>query len=81
LLPFSGVFDSHALPFSYRDYFEFVDRSGRHIDPKKRGHIDASQPKLLGIIGLNQDDWLTTVNIGTLQVANINYVIMLIIMA
>jgi hypothetical protein len=33
LLPFSGVFDSHALPFSYRDYFELVDWSGRHIDP------------------------------------------------
>jgi len=61
LLPFSGVVDSHALPFSYRDYFELVDWSGRHIDPKKRGHIDSKQPKLLGIIGLEEDDWLTTV--------------------
>jgi REP element-mobilizing transposase RayT len=70
LLPFSGVFDSHALPFSYRDYFELVDWSGRHIDPKKRGYIDSKQPKLLGVIGLEQDDWLTTVKEFRRQYAN-----------
>jgi REP element-mobilizing transposase RayT len=61
LLPFSGVYDSYALPFSHRDYFELVDWSGRHIDPKKIGHIESKEPKLLGLIGLEQDDWITTV--------------------
>jgi len=61
LLPFSGTFDAHSLPFSYRDYFELVDWSSRYVDPKKTGTIDSNQPKLIGILGLDQDDWLITV--------------------
>jgi len=71
LLPFSGVSEAHGLPFSYRDYFELVDWSGRHIDPKKRGHIDSSQPKLLDGLGLDQDDWLTTVRVFRRQYGSI----------
>jgi len=38
-----------------------VDWSGRHIDPKKTGHIDATEPKVLTALGIEPEDWLETV--------------------
>ena len=61
LLPFSGMSETNAIPFSYADYFELVDWSGRHIDPKKTSYIKAFEPKILATLGINTDDWLTAV--------------------
>jgi len=61
LLPFAAISDTNALPFSYADYFELVDWSGRHIDPKKTGYINECEPKLLSLLAINNDDWLTSV--------------------
>ncbi len=61
LLLFAGVSETNAIPFSYADYFELVDWSGRHIDPKKTSYIKACEPKILATLGINTDDWLTAV--------------------
>ena len=61
LLPFAATLDTQALPFSYADYFELVDWSGRQIDPKKRGFIAKGEPKILSVLAIDSDDWLTTV--------------------
>ncbi|PKF56106.1 transposase [Alteromonadales bacterium alter-6D02] len=61
LLPFSATSDTKALPFSYADYFELVDWSGRHIDPRKRGYINSEEPKILDTLVINGDDWIESV--------------------
>ncbi len=57
LLPFSPVTNNNAIPLNYSDYFELVDWSGRHIDPKKTGFIDDSEPAILQTLGIDSDDW------------------------
>jgi len=59
LLPFSPIANTGAIPLNYGDYFELVDWSGRHIDPKKTGSIDENTPKILTILGIDIDDWLS----------------------
>ena len=61
LLPFSATLDTHVLPFSYSDYFELVDWSGRHIDPNKTGYISHSEPKVLHKLSIDSEDWLIAV--------------------
>ncbi len=61
LLPFSGTNHTKAIPFSYADYFELVDWSGRHVDPKKSSYIKPNEPKILTTLNINSDDWLTAV--------------------
>jgi len=60
LLPFAGATNTNAIPFSYADYFELVDWSGRHIAPNKSGHISEIEPRILAILGVDEDDWLTS---------------------
>ena len=57
-MPFSNVDNTNDIPFSSHDYLELVDWSDRHIDPKKTGYIESSNPKLLGI---KQYIWLEAV--------------------
>ena len=59
LLPFSPVANTNAIPLSYGDYFELVDWSGRHIAPKKSGFIDESVPKVLLVLNIDTEDWLS----------------------
>ncbi len=61
LLPFSGVSDTNAIPFSYIDYFELVDWSGRHIDPEKTSFISRDEPKILTVLDIDTDTWLIAV--------------------
>lgn len=61
LLLFSGTNHTKAIPFSYADYFELVDWSGRHVDPKKSSYIKPNEPKILTTLNINSDDWLTAV--------------------
>lgn len=61
LLPFTATLDTKALPFSYGDYFELVDWSGRHIDPKKTGYISDNEPNILNKLNIDNDDWLVAV--------------------
>jgi len=61
LLPFAATTNTSSLPFSYADYFELIDWSGRHIDPTKCGHITNDEPKILSTLAIGIDDWLVTV--------------------
>jgi REP element-mobilizing transposase RayT len=61
LLPFAGSVNTKAIPFSYSDYFELVDWSGRHVDPKKLSYINPDEPKILVVLGINEKEWLTAV--------------------
>ena len=61
LLPFSPVANNNAIPLNYSDYFELIDWSSRHIDPKKTGYIDDCAPKILDTLGIEADDWQSAV--------------------
>ncbi|NRA62753.1 MAG: transposase [Psychrobium sp.] len=61
LVPFSNVHNTNDIPFSLHDYLELVDWSGRHIDPKKTGYIESSEPKLLETLGIEAEIWLEAV--------------------
>ena len=49
----------HGLPFSLRDYLALVDWSGRIIREDNRGSISAEHPKLLSLLNLNEEIWLS----------------------
>jgi len=61
LVPLVSTLDTHDIPISLSDYLELVDWSGRHIAPKKTGHIDATEPKVLTSLGIEPEDWLEAV--------------------
>ena len=61
LLPFSGVESTKAIPFSLSDYLALAEWSGRHIDSNKTGYIDASEPKVLAELGIDQETWLEAI--------------------
>jgi len=61
LLPFAGVTDTHAIPFSLHAYLELVEWSGRHIDPNKTGFITSHEPNLLLSLNIDPEDWLESV--------------------
>lgn len=62
LMPFSGTINdttpANALPFSFLDYLELVDWTGRAIKDDKRGHIPANHPPILQRLGVASDQWL-----------------------
>ena len=60
-LPLSPIADNNGILLSYSDYFELVDWSGRHIDPKKTGFIDESIISILQELGIEIDDWTLAV--------------------
>ena len=61
LLPFGLSHEKHSLTFSLVDYLALADWSGRAINPKKRGYIDSSAPKLIESLGINEDDWIEVI--------------------
>ncbi|NRA52655.1 MAG: transposase [Gammaproteobacteria bacterium] len=61
LLPFAGTDHTKAIPFNYRDYFELVDWSGRHVAPNKSSYINLEEPTLLTTLGIDEDDFITAV--------------------
>jgi hypothetical protein len=64
LLPFSGTERQDrptALPFNLKDYLDLVDTSGRLAHPGKRGTIPDVQPTLLGVLGIDANEWMPTV--------------------
>ena len=61
LLGFVG--DEHqanpqGISYSLIDYFELLDWTGRILREDKRGAISAQRPKLLCILGLEDESWL-----------------------
>ena len=59
LMPFdatSGV--PWAVPFSFEDYLELVDWTGRAIRSDKSRHISSGQPKILGRLGIDGERFI-----------------------
>ena len=58
LLPFrerdSGL---PCLPFTFKDYLQLLDWTGRQIRRGKRGHIDATQPPILERLQIDHNAW------------------------
>ena len=64
LLPFSGTERQDRptdLPFNLKDYLDLVDTSGRMAYPGKRGTIPEFQPRLLGTLGIDVNEWMPKV--------------------
>jgi len=62
LFGFVGNVDEHkiqGLPFSFLDYLALIDWSGRHIREDKHGVIPTEHPKLLSLLNLNEEIWLS----------------------
>jgi len=49
--------ESEAIPFSFSDYLELVDYTGRIIKPIKRGAIAAHLPPILERLKLGKQRW------------------------
>ena len=61
LLPFAGHHNTNNIPFGLSDYLELADWSGRHVDPKKTGFINSAEPKILALLGIEEDVWLEAI--------------------
>ena len=61
LKPFGGNHIKNTIPFALLDYIELVDWSGRHIDPKKKGHIKNAVPKVLLTLNIEEAQWLESI--------------------
>jgi len=65
LVKFIGAEHKHQLQgitFTLIDYLELVDWTGRVIREDKRGAISVQVPSLLGVLGLDDDTWITLAN-------------------
>lgn len=61
LMPFDGSAHTSvnsALPFTFADYVELVDQTGRVIRDDKRGAIPGSAIKIIATLGIDPDNWL-----------------------
>jgi len=65
LYPFNrgvGLSDGEkALAFSFKDYLELVDWTGRALRPDKRGAIKENAPKILARLNVSEAAWLQLV--------------------
>ncbi|MDX2505033.1 MAG: hypothetical protein QNL62_11250 [Gammaproteobacteria bacterium] len=50
-----------GIPFSFKDYLELTDWTGRSIREDKSGFIKAGTPKILEQLGLDEERWIETV--------------------
>jgi hypothetical protein len=61
LFPFRGperINASKGIPFSFTDYLELVDWTGRAVRDDKRGHIPADLPSILDRLNIQPDMYL-----------------------
>ena len=70
LKPFGGNHIKGTIPFALLDYIELVDWGGRQIDPKKKGHINKSIPKVLLTLNIEEAQWLESIQRFRQQYSN-----------
>ncbi|OUL56377.1 transposase [Pseudoalteromonas ulvae] len=70
LMAFGSNENNQTIPFKLLDYLELADWSGRHFDPKKRGAISKTQPKILVELGIETAVWLEAVQNFRRQYSN-----------
>lgn len=61
LLGFVGAENKNSIKgiaFSFRDYLQLVDETGRVMISKEKGRIDGIAPSLLHQLGIEGEDWL-----------------------
>ncbi|TDN95382.1 transposase [Halomonas ventosae] len=59
LMPFDATAQlPNAIPFSFEDYLELVENTGRCQRPDKRGRIDGHVPKLLDRLGIDPEAFI-----------------------
>jgi hypothetical protein len=60
LIPFDPTNPDHCIPMDLHDYMELVDWTGRSIAPNKKGSIPDQLPRILTRLGIEKENWLTT---------------------
>lgn len=62
LMPFSGSITERtpatALPYSFADYLELVDWTGRAVRDDKRGYIPVNLPPIVQRLGVEPSQWI-----------------------
>jgi REP element-mobilizing transposase RayT len=53
-----GCILTDEIPYSYIEYLELVDWSGRAIREDKRGAIDSQLPSILTRLGIDNEEWV-----------------------
>jgi len=64
LLPFVGNAERNSpdhLPFNLQDYLDLLDDTGRATVMGKHGSISAMAPRLLAQLGIQANEWFSTV--------------------
>lgn len=64
LLGFEGVVNSKfgsCIPFSFKDYLQLVEDTGQIIRSDKKGFIDVQMPPILERLGIQGDNWITSI--------------------
>ena len=60
-MPFDGTGNlPTAIPFTFEDYLELVDETGRVIREDKRGYIDGRTPPLLERLNIDPEPFIVT---------------------
>jgi hypothetical protein len=63
LMPFDATARlKAAIPFSFDDYLELVESTGRCLRPDKRGAINEKTPRLLQRLNIDPEHFLTCAN-------------------
>jgi putative transposase len=58
LLAFDATQDDKSIPFSFVDYLQLVDWTGRDVLPNKRGAIPEQLPTILQRLGIDNQAWI-----------------------
>lgn len=59
---FVGSKDKAGIPFTFKDYLELTDWTGRTIRENKTGFISDKQPRMLDKLGLDSETWFKVLN-------------------
>jgi len=57
----SGSQTEEGIAFSFADYLELTDWTGREVRTDKKGFIPVNTPKILDQLGLDEDSWMETI--------------------
>jgi REP element-mobilizing transposase RayT len=61
LYAFTGHYNKNnpdGLPFTFNDYIELIEESGRTLRNDKRGHIHQNTPPILQRLNMNSKNWM-----------------------
>jgi len=62
LADFVGGKEVEGIPYTFMDYLELADWTGRAVREDKTGFISDNEPKIINKLGIDSEIWLDTVN-------------------